>query len=65
MDNKEKIYTRYVNVLALSIQGVGGEKSNAIRMKEKMERQNPWLIQYHQDILQRVQQTQHAQKNGF
>lgn len=69
MDNREKLYRKYVNVLALSIQGVGGEKDNAIRLKERMEKQNPWLVAYHNDILkaQQVQQQQQYQqkKGGF
>lgn len=47
--DKEKIYQRYVSVLNLCQQGVDGEKENALRMKTKMERTNPWLIMYHQE----------------
>ena len=61
MDNREKIYGRYINVLALAVQGVGGEKDNALKMKARMEKQNPWLIQYHEDRIRMQQQQQYEQ----
>lgn len=67
MNNKEKVYARYINVLGLVQQGVGGEKDNAIRMKERMEKQNPWLVQFHHERMAQQQQAyQQAQRgNGF
>jgi len=65
MDNREKVYARYVNILALTIQGVGGEKDNAIRMKERMESQNPWLIQYHYDRIAAQQTVNQTNRGGF
>ena len=67
MDNREKIYQRYTNILALCSQGVGGEKDNAIRMKDRMEKQNPWLVQYHHDRMLPQQQAYNQQpnRNGF
>ena len=64
MDNREKIYQRYINIMALCAQGVGGEKDNAIRMKERMEKQNPWLIQFHQDRIMAQQRAQQTQNRG-
>jgi len=65
MDNREKIYKRYLNVMALAEQGVAGERDNAIKLKEKMERQNPWLIRYHHEMLQAQRRQQQPQKKGF
>ena len=68
MNNKEKIYARYINVITLAQQGVGGERDNAIRMKEKMERQNPWLIHFHNERVaqqQAFQQSQNQRGSGF
>ena len=64
MDNREKIYQRYINIMALCVQGVGGEKDNAIRMKARMEKQNPWLIQFHQDRIMAQQRSQQTQNRG-
>ena len=55
--DKTKIYERYVRVLTLCEQGVQGEQDNALRMKNKMEQQNPWLYLHHQEQ-SRVQQSQ-------
>ena len=54
--DKTKVYERYIGVLRLCEQGVGGEKDNALRMKGKMEQQNPWLYLYHQEVLNSQQQ---------
>lgn len=56
MDDKAKIYDRYLKVLALVHGGVEGEKDAAIRQKEKMEKQNPWLIMHHQEMTRPKQQ---------
>ena len=45
MPDDDKIFEKYLKVAALAEQGTEGEGDNARRIKQKMERDHPWLAE--------------------